>query len=120
MHLLAALGQQVLWPGGVELKVPLLLHNVRMDGCQGGANTRLVARTDGAATAVHSVIYPGLPDMLMPTSSCLAQPPDFVIGATGDICRRCVIEGGVPLRSYRQATLRQRGPPCAPHKFSSR
>ena len=78
VHLDITLGHQGLWPDAVALVVPLLLDGVRMQDCQGRADARLSASTDGtAAAALHPVCHAGLPHMLMPTGAGCAQPPDF-------------------------------------------
>ena len=100
MQRLATLWQQVLRPATVALKVPLTLHDVRMNSCQGSAKTWLLAGTDGAASAFQDPgMHFGLPQMVMVTLAFLTQPPYSAPRATGDVCRHCVIERGVPLCS---------------------
>ena len=70
-----ALWQQVLRPPVIRHKVPLLLHQAGVLGCQGAAVARLVASTDGTAPAPGAGLHPCLPLVVVPTSAPLAQPP---------------------------------------------
>ena len=113
VHLLVALGQQILGLDFIALKVPLLLDGFGMKYSQIIANAWLDASADGAATTFpHPGQYSGLPHMLVTTLCILAQPPDLADGATGDLRRRFFIEGGMSLLSQLWRTLCQEGLPC--------
>ena len=85
-HPLVALGQQLLRLVFVALKVPLLLHHVRVQGCQGVAVAGLPASTDGITPLlVDPGLHWGFPDVLVAAPTVLAQPPHFAIGATRDV-----------------------------------
>ena len=84
--LLFALGQQLIWLVVVALKVPLLLHYLRVQGCQGVAVARPVASTEGAAALlVYSALHCGFPGVLVAALTVVAQPPHFAVGATCDV-----------------------------------
>ena len=121
MHPLVALGQQILWPACVALKVPLLLHRVRVGGCHGGAETWLLARADGATSGIPGpVCHRSLPDMVMPAMPFFAEPPGSVMGATADLCRCPIIARGVPFCSQLRAALCQARLTCTSYSLSSR
>ena len=85
VHLPVAPGQQPLRLDFVALKVPLLLHHVRMRGCQGVAVAGLPASTDGTAPlVVDPAVHSGLPGVLVAAPTVLAQPPHFATRATRD------------------------------------
>ena len=86
VHLLVALGQQLLWLDSIALKVPLLLHCQGVQGCQGVAVAGLLASTDRTALLGQgSDCHSGFPGVLVAALTVLAQPPHFAIGATCDV-----------------------------------
>ena len=114
VNLLVALGQQVLWPESVALKVPLLLNCLSMDCSQGIAPAWLPVGTDGTA---RGPLGPGanirLPDMLMATRTLCTKPPGFPAGAHGDCSwLQIFVEGGMPLCSHFWVALCEVFPPC--------
>ena len=113
VHLLVALGQQMLGLDFIALKVPLLLDNFWMLHSQVVAHAWLDAGADRASAAFPDPgQYGGLPHMLVATLCILTQPPDLADGATGDLSRQFVIERGMPLLDQLGRTLCQGGLPC--------
>lgn len=101
VHPPLALGQQLLWLDlCVELKVPLLLDNDGVQGCQGVEKARLLPSTDGAATfPVDPAADSGLPGVLVAALAGCAQPPQLLVGAASDGCRSqtLLVHSGVQL-----------------------
>ena len=117
VHWLVAPRQQVLRPDVwlIALIVPLLMHQVRVQGLQGVAPAGCLASTDGAARLPPDpAVNRGLPGMVMATQPGRAQPPHSLVRAASDaLWCGSLVPGGVPLGCQVWALLGQGWLPCS-------